>query len=37
MWGSADQSQNKAKVLDVLLRQKATMYDVSVPGQPTGR
>lgn len=36
-WGSADESENKAKVLDVLLRQKANEYDVSVPGQPTIR
>ena len=35
MWGSADQSHSKAQVLEVLLRQKATTYDVSVPGQPT--
>lgn len=36
-WGSADDSANKAKVAEVLLRQKATTYDVSVPGQPTIR
>jgi cell division protein FtsQ len=36
-WGSADESANKAEVLAVLLRQKATEYDVSVPGQPTIR
>jgi cell division protein FtsQ len=34
-WGSADESANKAEVLEVLLRQKASVYDVSVPGQPT--
>ncbi len=34
-WGSADQSESKAKVIDVLLKQKASTYDVSVPGQPT--
>ncbi len=34
-WGSAAESANKAKVLDVLLRHKASVYDVSVPGQPT--
>ncbi len=34
-WGSADDSANKAKVIAVLLKQKATVYDVSVPGQPT--
>jgi cell division protein FtsQ len=33
-WGSADGSADKARVLSVLLRQKATFYDVSVPGQP---
>ena len=35
LWGSAEQSQSKADVLAVLLRQKASVYDVSVPGQPT--
>lgn len=34
-WGSAQDSHNKAEVLGVLLRQKASEYDVSVPGQPT--
>lgn len=34
-WGSADASQTKAEVLEVLLRRKARVYDVSVPGQPT--
>ena len=34
-WGSADESDDKARVLAVLLKQKAAMYDVSVPGQPT--
>ena len=34
-WGSADASQDKADVLEVLLRRKARVYDVSVPGQPT--
>jgi cell division protein FtsQ len=33
-WGSADGSADKARVLAVLLRQKASFYDVSVPGQP---
>jgi cell division protein FtsQ len=33
-WGSADGSVDKARVLAVLLRQKASFYDVSVPGQP---
>lgn len=35
VWGSADDSASKAEVLAVLLRQKARVYDVSVPGQPT--
>jgi cell division protein FtsQ len=34
LWGGADQSPTKARVLDVLLRQHASYYDVSVPGQP---
>jgi cell division protein FtsQ len=34
-WGSAADSQNKAEVLAVLLEQKASLYDVSVPAQPT--
>ncbi len=36
-WGSAEGSTSKAKVLEVLLQQDATGYDVSVPGQPTLR
>jgi len=36
-WGSAEESATKAAVAAVLLRQKATSYDVSVPGQPTLR
>lgn len=36
-WGSAEQSALKADVLAVLLEQKATLYDVSVPGQPVLR
>ncbi len=36
-WGSADDSANKAQVAAVLLDQKASTYDVSVPGQPTIR
>lgn len=35
VWGSAGNSQSKAEVLAVLLKQKASVYDVSVPGQPT--
>jgi cell division protein FtsQ len=37
MWGSAEQSAQKAEVLAVLLRQKAQEIDVSVPGRPTTR
>ncbi|KQY64812.1 cell division protein FtsQ [Nocardioides sp. Root151] len=37
VWGSAEQSEDKAKVIAILLRQKADVYDVSVPGQPTTR
>lgn len=39
LWGSADDSANKAKVIDVLLdaAPKASTYDVSVPGRPTTR
>lgn len=33
-WGSADGSAAKARVLAVLLKQKASVYDVRVPGQP---
>lgn len=35
LWGSASASADKARVLTVLLAQKASSYDVSVPGQPT--
>lgn len=35
-WGSADDSEEKARVLEALLQQKpAQQYDVSVPGLPT--
>lgn len=35
-WGSAEQSTDKARVLDALLEaREARHYDVSVPGQPT--
>lgn len=34
LWGSADGSGQKARVLAVLLPQHAAYYDVSVPGQP---
>jgi cell division protein FtsQ len=33
-WGSADESAAKARVLAVLLKHKASSFDVSVPGQP---
>ena len=39
-WGSADQADDKARVLGVLLDQKgppATSYDVTAPGRPTVR
>jgi cell division protein FtsQ len=36
-WGSADDSQDKARVIAVLLRHKGSSYDVSVPGRPTIR
>lgn len=35
VWGSADQSEEKARVLAALLERPAQTYDVSVPGQPT--
>lgn len=35
VWGSADESDLKAEVLDRLLAQEATTYDVSVPSRPT--
>ena len=37
MWGSAEESDQKAAVLAVLLGQKAQEIDVSVPGRPTTR
>lgn len=37
MWGSAEQSAEKASVLAVLLHQKAQEIDVSVPERPTTR
>ena len=37
MWGSAQDSAQKAEVLAVLLEQKASEIDVSVPGRPTTR
>jgi cell division protein FtsQ len=35
LWGSADESAQKAEVLGALLKEPAKSYDVSVPGQPT--
>lgn len=37
VWGSADQSDQKAEVLAVLLTRPADQIDVSVPGRPTTR
>jgi cell division protein FtsQ len=37
MWGSAEQSAEKAAVLAVLLKQPGHEIDVSVPGRPTTR
>lgn len=37
LWGSAEDSRAKSRVLEVLLRQKAQWYDVSVPGRPVIR
>lgn len=36
-WGSAEQSDLKAEVVDVLLEQGGTYFDVSAPGYPTRR
>ena len=36
-WGSADQAADKARVLEVLLQQKGSTYDVTAPGRPTIR
>ena len=36
-WGSAEQSEDKARVLTVLLDQPASAYDVTAPGRPTLR
>lgn len=37
VWGSADESAQKAEVLGVLLGEEARVYDVSVPANPTTR
>ena len=36
-WGSAEQSELKSEVLDVLLQQDGTVFDVSAPAHPTRR
>jgi cell division protein FtsQ len=36
-WGSAEDSENKAEVLAVLLKRPSQQIDVSVPGRPTTR
>jgi cell division protein FtsQ len=37
LWGSAEESAAKGRVLEVLLERKAQWYDVSVPGRPVIR
>jgi cell division protein FtsQ len=37
LWGSAEESVDKARVLERLLAKRARYYDVSVPGLPTYR
>ncbi len=37
VWGSAEDSEQKATVLAALLRQRAPVYDVSVPARPSTR
>ena len=37
VWGSAEQSDLKAQVIAVLLKQPGTIYDVSAPGHPAIR
>lgn len=37
LWGSAEDSEQKAQVLMVLLEEKGRVFDVSVPGSPTAR
>lgn len=37
VWGSSEDSDDKARVLQVLLGRQAATYDVSVPGRPTTR
>jgi cell division septal protein FtsQ len=35
VWGSAERSRLKVRVVGALLRRRASVYDVSVPGAPT--
>lgn len=37
LWGSAEESEQKAEVLVVLLKEKGQVFDISVPGSPTAR
>jgi cell division protein FtsQ len=37
LWGSAEDSEHKAEVLEVLLKRPGQQIDVSVPGRPTTR
>jgi len=37
VWCSADESEQKAEVLAVLLNEEGSVFDVSVPGSPTAR
>lgn len=37
LWGSAEDSEQKAEVLVLLLKEKGRFFDVSVPGSPTAR
>ena len=37
LWGSAEESEQKAQVLALLLEEKGRVFDVSVPGSPTAR
>ena len=34
LWGSAEESELKAQVIERLLAEEGTVYDVSVPGEP---
>lgn len=36
-WGSADDSEDKVRVLALLMREPAEVYDVTAPGRPTIR